>query len=208
MRRWTGAALRRLAIEVGGWTVLLLGIAAIPLPGPGLLITLLGMVILAQQYEWAERRVDHVKRSAVKAASDGVQTVPRIVASLLGCAWMVALGVVWGARLLGVPGWWPVRDSWWLPGGWWTGGVLIGSAVVALGLLVYSFVEFRGTPYDPEAARLRDEADLAPDVSDPDARTSSELPPASRHGVRRRPLSLIHRRCFRVVDGGCGGWGR
>lgn len=167
MRKLTGAALRRLGIEVGGWTVLLIGIAAIPLPGPGWLMVFLGMVILAQRYTWAERRVNWVKRQALKAASDGVQTVPRIVGSLLSCAGLIAVGVVWGMRLIDAPGWWPLADSWWLMGGWGTGGVLIGSAVVALALLVYSFRRFRGRPYDPEQ-------DRPPDASDPEATTSEE----------------------------------
>ncbi len=76
MRSWTGVAVRRLVIEVAGWTVLLVGIAAIPLPGPGLLMVFLGMAILSQRYTWAERRVLWVKQQALKAASDGVQTVP------------------------------------------------------------------------------------------------------------------------------------
>lgn len=174
MRRWTGVALRRLGIEVAGWTVLLVGIAAIPLPGPGWLMVFLGMAILAQRYTWAERRVLWVKRQALKAASDGVQTVPRIVGSLLGCAWLMALGVFWGLRPIGPPDWWPVADSLWLMGGWGTGAVLIFSGVIALALMVYSLRTFRGSPYDPERDHPP-QPNKPSDVSDPRAATSEKL---------------------------------
>lgn len=163
MRQWTGAALRRLALEFLGWTLLIGGVAAIPLPGPGLLILFTGLVVLSQQYVWAERRVEPVKRSALKAASDSVQSVPRILVSLLGCAWLVGLGIVWALRVVEAPGWWPVRESWWMPGGWATGATLIASGLFALGLIVYSFRRFRGHPYDP----ARDRADDARDAGAP-----------------------------------------
>jgi hypothetical protein len=148
MRRLGPAALKALLTEILGWALVLAGIAALLLPGPGLLLLFAGLVVLSQHYTWAERRVEPVKRHALKAASDGVQTWPRITASLLGVAWLIALGVLWGVRPP-APGWWPVRDSWWLIGGWGTGVTLIGSAVFALALLVFSFRRFRGAPYTP-----------------------------------------------------------
>ncbi len=163
----SGAALRRLALEVLGWTLLVGGIAAIPLPGPGLLIVFTGLVVLSQSYTWAERHVDTVKRSALKAASDSVQSSPRILVSLVGCAWLVGLGAVWGLELVAAPGWWPLRDSWWMPGAWGAGGFLIASGLVALGLMVYSFRRFRGEPYDPAA-------DDPADGSGPEAAAPSE----------------------------------
>jgi hypothetical protein len=42
-----------------------------------------------------------------------------------------------------VPGWWPLDDKWWLPGGWGTGVSLIISGVLALALIVYSIKNFR-----------------------------------------------------------------
>ncbi|WP_201931850.1 PGPGW domain-containing protein [Nocardioides donggukensis] len=143
------AAVRRVALEVVGWTLVLVGIAALVLPGPGLLLLFAGLVVLSQQYAWAERRVEPVKWRALQAASDGVQTWPRIAASVAGCAWLVGLGVYWGSAAP-VPGWWPLRESWWLVGGWATGVTLIGSGLFALGLLVYSFRRYRHRPYRPE----------------------------------------------------------
>lgn len=136
---------KRVAMEGLGWILVLAGIAALVLPGPGLLALFGGLALLSQQYAWAERRVEPVKRAALKGAADGVSTWPRIVLSLLGVAFLVACGVLWILKPP-VPGWWPVSEFFWLPGGLWTGVTLIGSAAIALALVVYSFRRFRGHP--------------------------------------------------------------
>ena len=73
-------AARRIAATILGWFLVLAGIAALILPGPGLLLLAAGLAVLSQQYEWAERRLEPVKVAAFKTAADGVQTWPRIVA--------------------------------------------------------------------------------------------------------------------------------
>ena len=50
----TGAA-KRVLLEVLGWLLLLAGIAAILLPGPGLLLMAAGLAVLSQQYTWFGR---------------------------------------------------------------------------------------------------------------------------------------------------------
>lgn len=147
VKRLGYVAVRRLALETLGWTLVVLGIAALFLPGPGLLMLFSGMVVLSQQYEWFEKRVDPVKRLALEGASRGVQTWPRISASLFGVAWLAGLGIFWGMHPP-APSWWPLRPEWWFVGGWGTGATLIFSAAVALALLIYSFRRFRGNPYD------------------------------------------------------------
>jgi hypothetical protein len=136
------AAVRRLVLEVLGWALVAGGIAAIVLPGPGLLMLFAGLALLSQQYVWAERRVEPVKKRAVQAAADGVQTWPRILLSTLGALWLIGLGVVWGVRP-DAPGWWPLDDRWWLWGGWGTGVTLIVSGLAAGALIVYAFRQYR-----------------------------------------------------------------
>ena len=85
---------KALALEVLGWIMVLLGIAAIFLPGPGLLLLFGGLALLSQRYEWARRRVEPVKDAALRTAARGVQTWPRIALSLLGVVWLAGLGVV------------------------------------------------------------------------------------------------------------------
>lgn len=148
-RRTSRGLVRRVALETLGWTLVVAGLAALVLPGPGLLGLAAGLAVLSQQYEWAERRLEPVKVAAFKAAADGVQTWPRIIASCLGAAAIAAFGVLWIVRP-DVPSWWPVRDSWWLIGGWPTGVTLIASSLIAYGLIVWSFRHFRGVD-DPDA---------------------------------------------------------
>jgi uncharacterized protein (TIGR02611 family) len=136
------AAAKRIVLESVGWLLVVLGVAAIILPGPGLLMLFGGLAILSQQYEWAERRVRPVEERARKTAAESVQTWPRITGSTLGASAIVGTGVLWVVRP-SAPGWWPLRDEWWLLGGWPTGVTLIASGVVALGLVVHSFRTYR-----------------------------------------------------------------
>jgi hypothetical protein len=136
------AAVRRVVLEVLGWALVAGGLAALVLPGPGLLMLFAGLALLSQQYTWAERRVEPVKERAVKAARDGVQTWPRILLSLLGVLWLIGAGVVWAVRPP-APGWWPVDEGWWLFGGWAAGLTLIASGLLAGALMGYAFVKYR-----------------------------------------------------------------
>lgn len=145
-------AIKRLALEILGWSLVVLGIIAMPLPGPGLLILFVGLLVLSQQYEWAEKRVEPVRRAALKGAYDGVQTWPRIVLSLLGVVWLCFIGTVWLMQPP-APSWWPVDDRFWLFGGPWTGVTLIGSGMVALAIIGYSFVKYRGAETPPHLQR-------------------------------------------------------
>lgn len=147
------AVARRVGIEVLGWTLVLAGIAALVLPGPGLLGLFAGLAVLSQQYEWAERRLQPVKTAAYKSAAESVQTWPRILMSVTGALTLAGMGVLWIVSPA-EPGWWPVRESWWLVGGWATGATLIVSGLIALGIIVYSFRAFRGID-DPEGAAER-----------------------------------------------------
>lgn len=134
--------LRRIVLEAVGWVLVVGGVAALILPGPGLLMIFAGLVILSQEYEWAERRLEPVKVRALRGAAEGVETWPRIALSVLGVLVLIGCGVlwIWGPA---VPSWWPVRDSWWLPGGAATGVTQVASGLIAAGLIVYSYRRFR-----------------------------------------------------------------
>jgi uncharacterized protein (TIGR02611 family) len=144
---------RRIAFEALGWLLLVAGVVALIAPGPGLLGVFAGLAILSQQYEWAERRVRPVEVMALKSAAQSVQTWPRILASVAGALALAAVGVFWGIGS-DSPEWWPIADRWWLVGGWGTGATMIGSSLIALATIVYSFRRFRGVA-DPEAEAVR-----------------------------------------------------
>ncbi len=133
---------KRVLVEGLGWLLVAVGLAALVLPGPGLLMLFAGMALLATQYEWAERRLEPIRRAALRTAADGVKTWPRIIMSVLFSLGLVALGVFWGVGP-NAPSWWPLSEKLWLFGGWGTGGTLIASGLIALGMIIYSYLNFR-----------------------------------------------------------------
>ena len=59
--------IRRLKLvitTVVGFTVIALGAAMLILPGPGLVVIALGLVILSAEFVWAKRALDRMKAGA------------------------------------------------------------------------------------------------------------------------------------------------
>ncbi len=54
-RHRTRSRIIRAAVAIAGFLVVLVGLAMIPLPGPGLLVIAAGLAILALEFAWAER---------------------------------------------------------------------------------------------------------------------------------------------------------
>ncbi|WP_160010218.1 PGPGW domain-containing protein [Nocardioides sp. AX2bis] len=152
-----GRTVKRVVLETVGWLLVVVGVAALILPGPGLLAIMAGLIVLSQQYEWAERRLDPVKRRALREAARGVSGPLPMAVTLFGIVALVACGVLWTMDPP-APSWWSLPDSWWLPGGIWTAVTQFGSAAIALGLMIYSFRRFHGKP---EALAALDEEDRA-----------------------------------------------
>ena len=65
--RWIGRNTKRIAVFVAGVAVVLAGVAMLVLPGPGLVVIILGLAILATEFAWAERALDHAKSKAAAA---------------------------------------------------------------------------------------------------------------------------------------------
>lgn len=146
--------LKTIAIEMAGWLLIVLGVAALVLPGPGLLFLVAGFAMLSLRYRWARRILRPVRSRAFYLAAKAVQSWPRIVLGLLGALAVASAGVLWGIGFP-EPAWWPVSSRWWLPGGWGTGATLIASGALALGLIAYSFHRFRGhREFDADAPPL------------------------------------------------------
>jgi uncharacterized protein (TIGR02611 family) len=152
------AAAKRIGLEVVGWVLVVAGIAALILPGPGLLMIAGGLVILSQQYEWAERRVDPIKREALKGAARSVETWPRVVMTSTMILLIALAGVLWFVDP-DAPGWWPLSDAWWLPGGKATAISQFLSALIALALLVWSYRRYHGKPEEIEKVVAAAKAD-------------------------------------------------
>jgi uncharacterized protein (TIGR02611 family) len=106
----------RVAVGVVGLTVLLVGIVAIPYPGPGWAIVFLGLAILATEFYGARRTLSFTRgrydsamgwfrrQGRVVQALGAVFTAAAVVATL----WLVGV-VGWSAGLLGLDH--PALDS-------------------------------------------------------------------------------------------------
>ncbi len=145
------AVAKRLAAEIGGYFLVALGLVALVLPGPGLLLIVAGLALLSTQYRWANRLLHPAKARAYRLAAKGVQSWPRIAFSIFFGLSLVAIGILWGIDFP-PPEWWPISPRWWLFGGWGTGVTVISSGGFVLALIVYSFVRFRPRPDVPRHA--------------------------------------------------------
>lgn len=122
---------KRVSLAVLGGVIVLVGVALLVLPGPGLLLVLAGLLILASEFPTLERHVDPVRDRAMKAAEDSVSSPLRIAGSVCAGLGLLGAGVVWGL----VPG---------LPfGGWSTGTSLILSGLILFALLIWSYRRVR-----------------------------------------------------------------
>jgi uncharacterized protein (TIGR02611 family) len=60
-------SMKKIVVALMGGTVLLVGIALLVLPGPGLPIVAAGLAILASEFVWARRALRSAKDAAAKA---------------------------------------------------------------------------------------------------------------------------------------------
>lgn len=98
----------RVGVAVVGTIVLVAGIIMIPFPGPGWLVVIAGLAILATEFIWAERLLDFTKRH-VKGWMSWVGRQPvwvRVVIGVLTAAFVYGVVVV-ALRVFGVPPWIP-----------------------------------------------------------------------------------------------------
>lgn len=65
--RFIGRNAKRVAITIAGFLVVLAGAAMLVLPGPGIVVIIAGLAILATQYVWAERLLKLAKEKANQA---------------------------------------------------------------------------------------------------------------------------------------------
>jgi hypothetical protein len=123
---------KKVGAGVLGGVLLIAGVALLVLPGPGLLLVLAGLLVLASAFPAAQRFVRPVRERARTAAEKSVSTRIRLAFSVLTGVTLIATGVVW----------WLVPT---LPlGGWPTGSSLILSGIILLALLVVSYRRVKG----------------------------------------------------------------
>jgi uncharacterized protein (TIGR02611 family) len=73
----------RAAVVLAGFVVVLVGVALIPLPGPGLLVVAVGLAVLALEFAWAERMLERTV-NRMEQATETVKRASRAQQILLG----------------------------------------------------------------------------------------------------------------------------
>ena len=132
---------KRFAVTLVGVALLLLGAAMMVLPGPGILVIVGGLALLATEYVWARRMLKTAQAQAEKVQEAAVASPVRTAGTLLFGVALLALGLAMVfLRDLDLPFWSPV-----------TGGII---AVTALILLATTYLTLRAakgrdTTYTP-----------------------------------------------------------
>jgi Putative transmembrane protein (PGPGW) len=116
--------MRKIAVTALGGLIVVVGAALVVLPGPGALVIVLGLAVLAEEYPWARRRLDAVRGRVIVAAEASVAGPWRLSASLLSAAAVICGGVLWGV-VDELP-----MSSWWTAATVIAGGLLAGATVI------------------------------------------------------------------------------
>lgn len=106
-RRGTRRAYR-VVVGVVGVAIVLLGIVALPAPGPGWAIIFVGLAVLASEFEKAQQLLDFAKRH-VHRWTTWITRQHVVVRLLVGLAVLaLVLGIFWAYfAVVGVPTWLP-----------------------------------------------------------------------------------------------------
>ena len=67
----------RLSVAAVGFAVLGVGVVMLVTPGPGLLVIIAGLAILAHQFAWAATALDKAKARAAQAKEAAARRAPR-----------------------------------------------------------------------------------------------------------------------------------
>jgi drug/metabolite transporter (DMT)-like permease len=132
---------KRFAVTIVGVGLLVLGAAMMVLPGPGILVIVGGLALLATEYVWARRMLKTAQAQAEKVQDAAVASPVRTASTVLFGVALLVLGVAMVVlRDVDLPFWSPV-----------TGGIL---AVTALILLATTYLTLRAakggdTTYTP-----------------------------------------------------------
>lgn len=121
---------KRFAVTIVGAVLLVVGVAMMILPGPGILLIVAGLAVLATEYVWARRLLVRAKKQAQQVQDAAVASTGRTAASLAFALGLAALGL---GMLLIEDVAWPALDDLiakvWSPI---TGGIMIVTGLILL----------------------------------------------------------------------------
>ena len=92
--RYIGRNGKRIAVTVVGFVVLLAGVVMMVTPGPGIVVILVGLAILATEWAWAERALDRAKQTGSGALRTATASPIRIALSVAATLAGIAAAIV------------------------------------------------------------------------------------------------------------------
>jgi len=125
---------KRFAVTVVGVALLAVGLAMMVLPGPGILIIVAGLAVLATEYVWARRLLKRARKQAEQVQEAAVASPARTGLTVLFALGLAGVGV---AMLVAPDVELPVLPGLWSPV---TGTIL---ALTGLILLTTTYLTYR-----------------------------------------------------------------
>ncbi|MGH2673884.1 MAG: PGPGW domain-containing protein [Actinomycetota bacterium] len=81
--RFIGRSGKRIAVTVLGFALLIAGLVMMVTPGPGVLVIVTGLAILATEWAWAERALDRAKAGGKVVLDQATASPLRIALSVV-----------------------------------------------------------------------------------------------------------------------------
>jgi uncharacterized protein (TIGR02611 family) len=78
---FTVGLIRKIFVAIAGFTVLLIGIAMIVLPGPAIVVIPLGLAILATEFVWARSLLKKTRETISRKTPDRLKRKPKTKAA-------------------------------------------------------------------------------------------------------------------------------
>jgi hypothetical protein len=114
--------LKRFAVTIVGVALLVLGAAMMVLPGPGILVIVAGLAVLATEYVWARKMLTTARAKAEEVQEAAVASPVRTAGTFVFGGGLLAVGLAMVfLRDVDLPFWSPV-----------TGGIIAVTAVILL----------------------------------------------------------------------------
>ena len=85
---------RLIAVTIVGGLLLVAGIAALVLPGPGMLLCILGLVVLSTEYTWAQRSLRWARRKSQQSIQRSAASRVTTYGSLAAGVGLLGVGLV------------------------------------------------------------------------------------------------------------------
>lgn len=98
----TKKQIKRIATAIVGGVVLIVGVIAIPYPGPGWLIVFAGLAILATEFTWAQRVLDYARHKYDMWTEWLKQQHIAIRLLVVGLTGVIVLTTLWLLNMFGI----------------------------------------------------------------------------------------------------------